>query len=319
LAAAENQAVRTLDRAGMLGWNAGERMASAWLARGIACYWQDNLDGARTCLAKAVPAGSQPSSLGPLAVMYQVLLDCAAGDPASLDAAGAALQALDEQVLDGLHAFRAIAEAKLFEAKGDLDGALTAVHALGTGGHSPLVDAILAELLRRGGETAAARRCIQSPALRRSTSYIDTSLSLTEALLAYAGGDKSVAHERLEHAVRCAEPQSVLRPFAERGDELVELLLQHADWGTAHDSFIAARAAQHAQDNVRRTHSYWKLTGRECEVLAYMRSMMTAADIAAALFVSVNTVKTHQRSIYRKLGASSRREALKIAVERRLF
>ena len=47
-----------------------------------------------------------------------------------------------------------------------------------------------------------------------------------------------------------------------------------------------------------------------------MRSMMTAADIAKALFISVNTVKTHQRSIYRKLGAASRRDVLKIAAAR---
>jgi LuxR family maltose regulon positive regulatory protein len=49
-----------------------------------------------------------------------------------------------------------------------------------------------------------------------------------------------------------------------------------------------------------------------------MRSMMTAADIAKGLFVSVNTVKTHQRSIYRKLGVVSRREALRAAAERGL-
>ncbi|MCG2623784.1 LuxR C-terminal-related transcriptional regulator [Arthrobacter sp. I2-34] len=319
LSAAENQALRTLGLTRRQVWNAQEQLAPVWLARGIACYWQDNLNGARTCLARAAPAGSQPSSLLPLALMYRVLLDCAAAEPARLAEASATLQALEEQALDGLHAFHTIAKAKLFEAKGDLDGALTILQPLGTGGHSPVVDTLLAELLRRGGETAAAQRCIHSPAIQRSISYIDTSLSLTEALLDYAGGDKSAAHERLEHALRCAEPQSVLRPFTERGDELAELLLQHADWGSAHDSFVAARAAQYAQDHVRRTHSYWELTARECEVLAYMRSIMTAADIAAALFVSVNTVKTHQRSIYRKLGASSRREALRIAAERRLF
>ena len=38
---------------------------------------------------------------------------------------------------------------------------------------------------------------------------------------------------------------------------------------------------------------------------------MTAEEIAAALFVSVNTVRTHQRSIYRKLGVGTRREAIK--------
>ena len=65
-----------------------------------------------------------------------------------------------------------------------------------------------------------------------------------------------------------------------------------------------------------RTRSYWTLTDREREVLAYMRSVMTAAEIAEALYISVNTVKTHERSIYRKLGAAGRRDALKTAAER---
>ena len=47
-----------------------------------------------------------------------------------------------------------------------------------------------------------------------------------------------------------------------------------------------------------------------------MRSIMTAAEIAEALYISVNTVKTHERSIYRKLGAGSRRDALKTAAKR---
>jgi LuxR family maltose regulon positive regulatory protein len=50
-----------------------------------------------------------------------------------------------------------------------------------------------------------------------------------------------------------------------------------------------------------------------------MRSVMTAAEIAEALFISVNTVKTHERSIYRKLGAAGRRDALKTAAERGIF
>ena len=122
----------------------------------------------------------------------------------------------------------------------------------------------------------------------------------------------------MEHAAAVAERQSILHPFIERSADLEDLLVRHLAWGTAYESFITARTAQHGHDHTHRPPSYWTLTERELEVLTYMRSMMTAADIAKGLFVSVNTVKTHQRSIYRKLGVASRREALRIAVERGL-
>jgi LuxR family maltose regulon positive regulatory protein len=47
--------------------------------------------------------------------------------------------------------------------------------------------------------------------------------------------------------------------------------------------------------------------------------MLTSAEIAGDLFVTVNTVKTHQRAIYRKLGVSSRREAVERARAHRLL
>jgi LuxR family maltose regulon positive regulatory protein len=46
---------------------------------------------------------------------------------------------------------------------------------------------------------------------------------------------------------------------------------------------------------------------------------MSNADIAAELFVSVNTVKTHVKSIYRKLGATRRQDAVRCARQLRLL
>jgi LuxR family maltose regulon positive regulatory protein len=45
-------------------------------------------------------------------------------------------------------------------------------------------------------------------------------------------------------------------------------------------------------------------------LLVELPSLRTADEIAASMFVSVNTVKTHLRGIYRKLGVNRRREAL---------
>lgn len=53
-----------------------------------------------------------------------------------------------------------------------------------------------------------------------------------------------------------------------------------------------------------------ELTASEALVLDGLARGMTAAAIAAETFLSVNTIKTHTRTLYRKLGVSSRAEAL---------
>lgn len=319
LETAADMATQAFERADVLGPGAQDQLAAAWLARGIACYWKDELNSARAHLAKAQRLGSKLFPIGPLSIVYKVLVDCATGDQAHLAESSAALEAFHDQGLYGMSwaDFHTIAQAKIAEANGDLDGALTLVAPLGAGGHAPLVDVLLAELLRRGGEPGVAELCAKALSDRHRNRYLDTSMSLTEALLAQGAGDEAQVHERIEHAVFRAEPQSILRPFTERRDELADLLIRHAVWGTSHESFIAARMARHADGPPHlRTRSYWTLTEREREVLAYMRSVMTAAEIADALYISVNTVKTHERSIYRKLGAAGRRDALKTAAER---
>ena len=57
------------------------------------------------------------------------------------------------------------------------------------------------------------------------------------------------------------------------------------------------------------------LTGAELRLLPYLATHLTFPEIASRLYISRNTVKTEASSIYRKLGASSRSEAIERAVE----
>ncbi|ASN20182.1 hypothetical protein CGK93_11265 [Arthrobacter sp. YN] len=318
LMGAEKNALAALEADQDADVSAEDRLDGAWLARGIACYWVDDIVGARTHLDKIQHAGKSVTSADKLCAFYRVLVDCAGGDITQIVASRSQLASAQNRGLFGpsWHAFLIMAEAKLAEVSGDLAGALSIVKPLGVGGHPPLADTFLAELLRRGGLLAEAQRCTKSVPENQRNSYTGTSLALTEALLASEAGDMTWAHERIEHAISLAEPQRVLRPFAERREDLAALLVQHAVWGTAYEEFVAERMTQSPHGDSMTTFLYWSLTEREREVLTYMRSMMTAADIGNALFISVNTVKTHQRSIYRKLGAVSRRDVLKIAAAR---
>jgi DNA-binding NarL/FixJ family response regulator len=58
-----------------------------------------------------------------------------------------------------------------------------------------------------------------------------------------------------------------------------------------------------------------ELSAREREVLRYLPTMLTISEIARELSVSVNTIKSHIRSIYRKLGATRRQMAVARAYE----
>ena len=57
------------------------------------------------------------------------------------------------------------------------------------------------------------------------------------------------------------------------------------------------------------------LTDREVDILTCLPTRLSIEDIAARLHISPNTVKTHLKNLYRKLGATSRNQAIAKAVE----
>ena len=61
------------------------------------------------------------------------------------------------------------------------------------------------------------------------------------------------------------------------------------------------------------------LTDREREVLLHVSGMLNTAEVAEQMYISVNTVKTHLRNIYRKLAAAHRNEAVRRARQLQLI
>jgi len=106
-------------------------------------------------------------------------------------------------------------------------------------------------------------------------------------------------------ALRRASPEK-----SDEADGLVaraqELRRQCADPGPVLQAWSAAERAATAPP----ADGPPPLTGREIDILALLPGPMTQRDLAAALFVSPNTLKTHLRAIYRKLGAQSRADAV---------
>ena len=117
-----------------------------------------------------------------------------------------------------------------------------------------------------------------------------------------------------ERALGLAEPEGAYRVFLDGGPALraaVTVLVpptsRYAGFAgrvlERFDSCAPRLGAPAEQGGVRLTES-------ERAVLCFLPSHMTNEEISEALFLSVNTVKTHLRSAYRKLGVGSRREAI---------
>ncbi len=69
----------------------------------------------------------------------------------------------------------------------------------------------------------------------------------------------------------------------------------------------------HAGERALRPSAAAALTHGETRVLHYLPTNLSAREIACELYLSVNTIKTHQRHLYQKLGASSRSQAVERA------
>jgi LuxR family maltose regulon positive regulatory protein len=110
------------------------------------------------------------------------------------------------------------------------------------------------------------------------------------------------------------------RPFLVEAAELHDLLGARIEAGTAVAPFAVDLEGRISDQNSRPTATLAEpLTDREQHILRYLASTMSNAEIASELYLSINTVKTHQRMVYRKLGADGRRDAVRRAKELRLL
>lgn len=136
-----------------------------------------------------------------------------------------------------------------------------------------------------------------------------------ETSVALAAGERFAARHALQTAMAEAAPLDAVRPFALAEQGVRELLVhQHGSFGGRYE--FAERALGAGRERAPQTAL---LSEREITVLGLLPSLLSLDAIAADLTVSVNTVKSHVRSIYTKLGVSSRRLAVVAAHERGLI
>ena len=118
----------------------------------------------------------------------------------------------------------------------------------------------------------------------------------------------------MTEAIDLAEPEDLRQPFRDAGPPAAALIAQHRHVRAAHLDFTAQLLPE---TSVQRPLSVLAatehLTERELIVLRYLPTMLKAAEIADDLFVTVNTVKSHLRAIYRKLDVTTRRDAVERA------
>jgi LuxR family maltose regulon positive regulatory protein len=148
-----------------------------------------------------------------------------------------------------------------------------------------------------------------------------------QALALWAGHEKERAVSTLAGALTLAEPEGYVRTFVDEEAPMGDLLSAtlearrrgHLDAaGRISVSYIArllAAVAQEATAPATNERLPEPLSEREMEVLALIAAGESNEQIAAKLFVSLSTVKTHINRLYRKLGARSRTQAVACARE----
>jgi LuxR family maltose regulon positive regulatory protein len=145
----------------------------------------------------------------------------------------------------------------------------------------------------------------------RTGSVID--VLVTQALAHQAGGDLPAALTALGRALALAEPEGYMRILVDEGPPMAALLRAASTQGSAAGyagRLLAAIDGPAGHVPVQRG-LVDPLSARELDVLRLLGTDLDGPDIARELVVSLNTVRTHTKNIYAKLGVNNRRAAVR--------
>ncbi|HWX45036.1 MAG TPA: LuxR C-terminal-related transcriptional regulator [Solirubrobacteraceae bacterium] len=317
------------------GWEDGPAAACAHLAAGAVAYHQGELERAEGLLAQAAAAADTAEApLRHAAALLEALVLAGAGPRSAargalklhaIRAAAAAGEPVPHFLATALDA----AEPRVLAAAGEVEQAHAALACgLAQSPDCPELHVLDAAFALHDGELARAADVLApvldeprgagllTPAIHPAT-LIEA--WLTRALVERAVGDERAAALALDNALDRAEREPYRDAFLLGGAPVRELLELQARTGTAHPALLevlldgAGGGAAGVGGIDSGAGPAEPLTEREQRILRYLPTMLSNAEIGAEMFVSLNTVKTHLRSIYRKLEASGRADAVERA------
>jgi LuxR family maltose regulon positive regulatory protein len=327
------QAVRlageAVELATQRGWSSSAQAAGGHLALAWAHFHRDDLIEAGHDLERAA-AASRPHPERPVALgiaILQARLQQVRGDLAGSLATMAAARgdATGWTPPAHLRGWLALTEAELHGAAGQPGSVPALLDGRDQGGPLGAAEAVvLARLQLAEGDPAAAGAtlapCLDGTAPGGLAAPVEA--WLLDAFAGDALGDQDRAAASLQRALSLAEAEGFRRTLLDAGAPGRLLLARYrhrlATSGHYLDELLQASVESiHAEGSPPALVG--QLTRQERVVLRYLPSSMTYEEIAADLYLSPNTVKSHVYSVFRKLGVNGRRPAVRSARELRLL
>jgi LuxR family transcriptional regulator, maltose regulon positive regulatory protein len=225
---------------------------------------------------------------------------------------------------DAISRWLTLVEAELCLAEGHPDAVSERARSMAhpTGAASDRVRVVTARVELAQGHLAEADLILAGVRETSTNPVVCAEAWLVTALSADRRRNDHQALSAMDQALAIAEPENIRRPFLAFGDR-VEAMLRHRQRLTPDPgAFVTGLLAEFDTSEPAVTaHAVPSdpLTDREHMVLRHMATLQTNDDIAADLCISVNTVKAHAKSVYRKFAVANRREAVVRARELRLF
>ncbi len=219
-----------------------------------------------------------------------------------------------------------LVESRACAAAGDIQAALAAAERVGSG-TSLEAAVVLAHAWAVAGDDESAQHML-APVLAAEGGAPDRvrlQAWLVDARLSYTKGDGARGRRSLASALRLAEREQLRLPFVVERGWLGPVLRRDPELAGTHRRLLVPALGHEQVPAPRRAQDrapvliVEPLTEREREVLLHVSGMLNTAEVASEMYISVNTVKTHLRNIYRKLAAAHRSEAVRRARQLQLI
>lgn len=140
---------------------------------------------------------------------------------------------------------------------------------------------------------------------------------LESARILWIRGDPRASRSAVAAALDRARGERLRRPFAHAAPEVRAMLRDDAELRSRADWLRPDRttAPEESHRHTEPVPLVQELSEREIEVLRHLSALLTTEEIAAEMFISANTVRTHIRRIFGKFSVSRRHEAVRRARE----